>query len=82
MHGVLFADRAIFAEFETIGIVTFILVAIVISVFALGAFKRNLLSRRFGSHWLKLHTKKLHPLGAYENSNTIGQVCQLFLHAN
>jgi hypothetical protein len=61
MLGVLFAYGAIFFEFETVGIVALIFETVVVSVLALGALERNLHSRRFGSHWLKLHTKKLHP---------------------
>ena len=62
MHGMLFADRAIFVEFETVGVVALILETIVISVLALGALERDLHSRRFGSHWLKTPYKKITPL--------------------
>ena len=50
MDGVLLADGAVLFELKTIGIVALILEAVVISVLAFRTFKRDLHSRRFGSH--------------------------------
>ena len=61
MDRVLLADRAIFFEFETVGIVTLVFEAIVIAVFALGALKRDLHSRGFDSHCVKTPYKKITP---------------------
>ena len=46
----LFADGAVFFEFETVGIVALVFEAIVVAVFAHGAFERDLHSRGFNSH--------------------------------
>lgn len=61
MRGVLFADRAVFFQLETVGVVTLVLEAVVIPVLALGTLERNFHSGGFRCHSLKLHTKKLHP---------------------
>ena len=59
---VLFADGAVLLDFKTIGIVALILEAVVISVLALGAFERDLHSRRFRCHLSKTPYKKITPL--------------------
>ena len=41
MNGVLFAERAIFADFDPVGIVFLILVIVVISLFTFGARQSN-----------------------------------------
>ena len=50
MLRVLFAERAILAQNESIGIVFLVFQTIVVSVLALRAFKRNFGSCRFGCH--------------------------------
>lgn len=62
MNGVLFADRAILFQFQTVGIVALILETVVIAVLALGTLERNFSSRRFGSHFKKTPYKKITPL--------------------
>ena len=57
---VLSALGAILGKYESIRIVLLVLNAIVISALALGAFKRNFGSCRFGCH-NKTPYKKLHP---------------------
>ena len=41
MLGVLFAERAVLGHGKPVGVVTFVLVAVVISVLAFGAFERD-----------------------------------------
>ena len=48
--GVLFAERAVFIQSKSVGIVLFILDTVVISVFAFRAFKRDFGSCRLGCH--------------------------------
>ena len=61
MHRVFFADGAVLFEFETVGVVALVFEAIVVAVFALGAFKRDLHSRGFDSHCEKTPYKKITP---------------------
>ena len=61
MDRVLLAGRTILFELKTIGIVLLVLEAIVIAILALGAFKRDLQARRFGSHCVKTPYKKITP---------------------
>ena len=41
MFGVLFAERAVLGHYQSVGIVALVLVAIVVSVLALGTFKSD-----------------------------------------
>ena len=50
MVGVLFAERTILAEYESVGIVSLVLDRIVVSMLAFGAFKCYFGSRRFNCH--------------------------------
>ena len=50
MLRVLFAERAVLAHNESVGIVLFVLDTVVVSTLALRAFKRNFGSCRFGCH--------------------------------
>lgn len=59
MNGVLFAERAIFADFDPVGIVFLILVIVVISLFTFGARQSNSCSVTF-CHIFRL-PKKLTP---------------------
>ena len=61
MNGMLFAERAIFFELQPFGIILFVLHGVVISLFALRAFKRNFRSV-YGSHFGKTPCKKITPL--------------------
>jgi len=47
---VLFAERAVLADNKSVRVVLLVLDAIVVSMLALGAFKRNFGSCRFGCH--------------------------------
>ena len=60
MNGVFFAERAIFADLDSVGIVLFIFNTVVISVFAFRAFKRDFGSCRFGCH-IETPYKKITP---------------------
>lgn len=44
MHGVLFAEFAVFFQLDSVGIVLFVLHVVVITLLAFGARKRNLIS--------------------------------------
>ena len=59
---VLFAERTILAERQSVRIVLLVLNAVIISVFALSAFKRNFGSCRFGCH-NQNSIQKITPLG-------------------
>ena len=61
----LFAERAIFFELQPFGIILFVLHGVVISLFALRAFKRNFRSV-YGSHFGKTPCKKITPLRSIE----------------
>jgi hypothetical protein len=50
VFGVLFAERTVFAHNESVGIVLLVLNAVIVSMLAFGAFKRNFGSCRFGCH--------------------------------
>ena len=56
----LFAEGAVLGNSQPVGIVALILVAIVITMLALGTFK-GYLSPNLCFHFRKLRTKKLHP---------------------
>ncbi len=60
MLRMLFAERAVLGNSQPVGIVALILVAIVITMLALGTFK-GYLSPNLCFHFRKLRTKKLHP---------------------
>ena len=62
MDGMFFAGRTVLLEFETIGIVSLVLEAVVVAILALGALKRDLESRGFNSHGEKTPYKKITPL--------------------
>ena len=68
MHGVLFANRTVFLQLQTVGIVAFIFKAVVISVLAFGTFKRDFHSRGLGCHLSKTPYKKITPLTVLELS--------------
>lgn len=73
----LLAERTILLENQSVGIVLLVLERVVVSVFALRAFKRDLGSRCFSCHNRKLRTKKLHPFsGAYKYFTTAFFYCQ------
>ena len=59
---VLFAERAVFAERQSVGIVLLVLNTVVVSMLAFGAFKRNFGSCRFGCH-NQNSIQKITPLG-------------------
>ena len=61
MNGVLFAERAILFELQPLRVVLLVLHGVVISLFALRAFKRNFRSV-YGSHFGKTPCKKITPL--------------------
>lgn len=61
MLGVLFAERAILFENQSVGIVSLIFNGIVVSMLAFGAFERYFGSRCFNCHIENSITKKLHP---------------------
>ena len=50
MFGVLLAERAVLAKYDSIGIVLFVFNTVVVSMFAFSAFERNFGSCRFGCH--------------------------------
>ena len=60
MIRVLSAERAILGKYKSVGIVLFVLNAVVISTLAFGAFKRNFSSSGLNCH-NKTPYKKLHP---------------------
>ena len=58
----LFAERAVFGKHDPVGVVTLILIAVVIAVFALCAFESYLISYLcFGCHVWKTPYKKITP---------------------
>ena len=57
----LFAERTVLVESQSVGIVLLIFERIVVSVLALCALKSDFSSRCFNCHYGKLRTKKLHP---------------------
>ena len=60
MLGVFLAERAVFIQSQSVGIVLFIFNTVVISVFAFRAFKRDFGSCRFGCH-IETPYKKITP---------------------
>ena len=60
MLGVFLAERAVFVQSQSVGIVLLILNTVVISVFAFRAFKRDFGSCRFGRH-IETPYKKITP---------------------
>ena len=60
MLGVFLAERAVFVQSQSVGIVLLILNTVVISVFAFRAFKRDFGSCRFGCH-IETPYKKITP---------------------
>ena len=50
MFSVLLAERAVLAHYKSVGIVLLVLNAVIVSMLAFGAFKRNFGSCRFGCH--------------------------------
>lgn len=62
MLGMLFAERAIFGNCQPVGVVALVFVTVVVTVLALGAFKRYLCSDiSFFSHLGKTPYKKITP---------------------
>ena len=61
MHGVFLAEGAVFTHLQSLGIVFLVFHRVVVSVFALGALKRDFGSV-YGSHFLKTPCKKITPL--------------------
>ena len=62
MDGMFFASGAILLELEAIGIVSLILEAVVIAVFAFRALEGDFETRGFNSHGEKTPYKKITPL--------------------
>ena len=60
MFRVLLAERAIFAHYQSVRIVLFVLDAVVVSVLTFGTFERNFSSSGFGCH-NKTPCKKITP---------------------
>ena len=50
VFSVLLAERAVLAHYKSVGIVLLVLNAVIVSMLAFGAFKRNFGSCRFGCH--------------------------------
>lgn len=77
MNGVLLAERTIFFELQSFGIVLFIFHIVVISVFTFGTFERNFGSV-YSSHLKKTPYKKITPLhiGVFIEFNTFFFPCQ------
>ena len=50
MFGVFLAERTVFAHNESVRVVLLVLDAVIVSMLAFGAFKRNFGSCRFGCH--------------------------------
>ena len=62
MDGMFFASGAILLEFETIGIVSLILEAVIVAVFAFRTLECDFEPRGFNSHCEKTPYKKITPL--------------------
>ena len=62
MDGMFFAGGAVLLEFETVGIVSLILEAVVIAVFAFRTLERNFEPCGFNCHGEKTPYKKITPL--------------------
>ena len=60
MFRMLFAERAVFAQNKSVGIVLLVLKAVVVSTLAFGTFKSDFGSCRFGCH-NKTPYKKITP---------------------
>ena len=58
---VLLAERAIFAHYQSVGIVLFVLDAVIVSMLAFRTFKRDFRSSGFGCH-TKNSIQKITPL--------------------
>ena len=78
VFSVLFAERAIFAHNESIGIVLLVLHRIVVSAFTFGAFKSDFSSCRLGCHNQNSIQKNYTPLGAYKEFTIFKKSCQSF----
>ena len=84
MFGVLSAERTVLAHNESIGIVLFVLNAVVISLFAFRTFKRDFRSSGFSftCHNQKTPYKKLHPSWVRAiKFITLSRGCQSFFKA-
>ena len=60
MFGVLLAERTVLVQSQSVGIVLFVLDAVVVSVLTFGTFERNFSSSGFGCH-NKTPCKKITP---------------------
>ena len=76
----LFAERAVFGQNESIRVVLLVLNAVIVSMLAFGTFKSNFGSCRFDCH-NKTPYKKITPLrGAYIEFTILKRPCQSFLN--
>ena len=83
MNGMFFAGWAVLLEFEAVGIVSLVLEAVVIAVFAFRTLERNFESRGFNGHCEKTPYKKITPLfGAYKKYSKKGRACQPIFAVN
>ena len=80
MFRVLLAERAIFAHYQSVRIVLFVLDAVIVSMLAFGTFKRNFGSCRLGCHNQNSIQKNYTPRsGAYIEFSIFKIACQSFL---
>ena len=64
MFGMFLAERAVLGKYKSVGIVLFILDAVIVSMLAFGTFERDFGSCRFGCHIKNSIQKNYTPSGA------------------